>query len=724
MSLDEIDLVDGRNFVAGVPHHWFAELRREAPVYWHPEAVAPRGGFWAVTRYDDCVQVNRDWEHFSSARRGSLFHEMDEDQLAQQQLMMVNMDPTMHTRYRRLVNKGFTPKMVRDLEQQIVGYADGIIDAVCERGTADFVEEIAAELPLLVIAELLGVPQEDRRMVFDWSNKMIGAEDPEYQVVDADPGEAAMQVYSYAEELASQRRLAPRQDLVSVLIGAEVEGEKLNELELDLFFLLLIVAGNETTRNLMSGAMTAFFDHPEQWELLRKDRSLLPGAVEEMLRYVTPVMHFRRTATSDMEVRGPEDRGGRQDRLLAHLGQPRRGSVRQPEHLRHHPLAQQPHRVRRRWSPLLPRRQPRADGDHGDVRSRPRPPARYPARRRGAAAAVELHQRHQAHPGRLLHVRARRRHRAARPGSLRSSRMSERPVRFHQSVAFLPTSQVLPLARACDELGYGGINISDHLFNPRHLESRYTYSTREDGAPGWGTDTPWPDAIVSIAAMAAITENLLFTTAVYVAPARDLISVARSVGTAAVLSGNRIRLGIGVGWCKEEFDQTGQDFATRGKRLDEMIVALRALWQSGWVEHHGEYYDVPECQMEPAPTEPVPIIGGGHSPVALRRTAALCDGWIAAGAYSEDEAWIHLAELRAELDKAGRTDLGDFSIYLSLNERPDVDMYRRFADAGVTDFVCAPWMFVDVAPGTPDAEALSARLGAVRWFAEDIVHKV
>ena len=200
--------------------------------------------------------------------------------------------------------------------------------------------------------------------------------------------------------------------------------------------------------------------------------------------------------------------------------------------------------------------------------------------------------------------------------------MAERPVRFHQSVAFLPTSHLLPLARACDELGYAGINISDHLFNPRHLTSRYTYSTREDGAPSWDTDTAWPDSIVSIAAMAATTENLLFTTAVYVAPARDLISVARSVGTAAFLSGNRIRLGVGVGWCKEEFDQTGQDFTTRGKRLDEMIVALRALWRGGWVEHHGEYYDVPECQMEPAPTEPVPIIGGGHSPVALRRTAA------------------------------------------------------------------------------------------------------
>ncbi len=310
MSLEEIDLIDGRNFVAGVPYEWFAELRREAPAFWHPQEGAPRGGFWAITRYDDCVHVNRDWEHFSSARRSSLFSDMDDDQLAQQQLMMLNMDPTMHTRYRRLVNKGFTPKLVRDLEQQIVGYADGIIDAVCERGTADFVEEISAELPLLVIAELLGVPQEDRRMVFDWSNRMIGAEDPEYQIPGADPGESAMQVFAYAEEMAAARKLQPKEDLVSVLLNAEVEGEKLNEMELDLFFLLLIVAGNETTRNLMSGAMTAFFDHPDQWELLRKDRSLLPGAVEEMLRYVTPVMHFRRTATGDMELHGQEIKEG------------------------------------------------------------------------------------------------------------------------------------------------------------------------------------------------------------------------------------------------------------------------------------------------------------------------------------------------------------------------------------------------------------------------------
>ena len=301
--------------------------------------------------------------------------------------------------------------------------------------------------------------------------------------------------------------------------------------------------------------------------------------------------------------------------------------------------------------------------------------------------------------------------------------MSDSPVRFHQSVTFLPTRQAVPIARACDELGYGGIYISDHLFNPRTLESRYTYSVREDGAPGWESETPWPDPMCVISGLATVTEHLTFTTGVYIAPARDLITVAKSVGTAAVLSDNRVRLGVGVGWCREEFEQTGQDFTTRGKRLDEMIVALRALWRGGWVEYHGDYYDVPECQMEPAPTAPVPIIGGGHSPVALRRTAALCDGWIAAGAYSEEEAWTHLASLRQALTAAGR-DNEDFTIYLSLNERPDTDMFRRFVDAGVTDFVCAPWMFVTVDPGTPDDKALSARLGAVQWFADEFVAKV
>jgi probable F420-dependent oxidoreductase len=301
--------------------------------------------------------------------------------------------------------------------------------------------------------------------------------------------------------------------------------------------------------------------------------------------------------------------------------------------------------------------------------------------------------------------------------------VSDRGIRFHQSVAFLPTRQIVPLAQASEELGFGGMYVSDHLFNPRQLESRYTYSKREDGAPAWEKETAWPDPMCVIAGLATLTERMVFTTGIYIAPVRDLITVAKTVGTTAVLSENRLRLGVGVGWCKEEFEQTGQDFANRGKRLDEMIVALRALWRGGWVEYHGTYYDVPECQMEPSPSEPVPIIGGGHSPVALRRTAALCDGWIAAGAYREEEAWAHLDDLRTALKDAGRKDDEDFAIYLSLAERPSVDLYRRFADSGVTDFVCAPWMGA-VAPGTPDDEALPARLDAVRRFAEDIVAKV
>ena len=200
-------------------------------MYWHPDPTAPRGGFWTVTAYDDCVHVNRDWEHFSSYRGSALFNDMEGDALAQQQMMMLNMDPTMHTRYRRLVNKGFTPKLVRDLEQQIIGYADGIIDAVCERGTADFVEEISAELPLLVIAELLGVPQEDRRKVFEWSNRMIGSADPEYQVEGADPSEAAMAVFSYAEELAlAHLRRSPLCHTCEVADPAEQRGSGVQEL--------------------------------------------------------------------------------------------------------------------------------------------------------------------------------------------------------------------------------------------------------------------------------------------------------------------------------------------------------------------------------------------------------------------------------------------------------------------------------------------------------------
>jgi len=298
----DINLLDSTVFAKRVPHEWFAFLRQNAPVWWQEEADGP--GFWAVTTLAEATQVNRDYEHFSSARQATYLWDLADDDLAQQQLIMLNMDPPLHTRYRRLVNKGFTPRMVNQLHERIHVATDDIIDQVIETGSADFVTDLAAELPLVVIAELLGVPNEDRHRMFDWSNRMIGSDDPEYQTAGEVAQMASMELYAYASELFGQKRVDPRDDLMSVLTQVEIEGEQLSSFELELFFLLLTVAGNETTRNLISGAMATFFEHPDQWELLRKDRSLLPSAVEEMLRYVTPVMNFRRQTTAEFELGG------------------------------------------------------------------------------------------------------------------------------------------------------------------------------------------------------------------------------------------------------------------------------------------------------------------------------------------------------------------------------------------------------------------------------------
>ena len=299
-----VDLSDSRSYVPGVPHQYLAYLRKHDPVHWQDEEGGP--GFWAVTKYDDCVTVNRDYERFSSQRKGTMPFELTEEEIAQQSLMMLNMDPPLHTRYRRLVNKGFTPRMVRDLEESIHRTADRIIDTVCEKGEADFVTDISAELPLQVIAELLGVPHDERHNMFDWSNRMVGSEDPEYGITAEDALQAAMELYGYASELFAKKRIDPHGDLMSALTQVEMDGERLSDMELELFFLLLTVAGNETTRNLMSGALHAFFQFPDQWQRLVADRSLVASATEEMLRFVTPVMNFRRTATCDLELRGTQ----------------------------------------------------------------------------------------------------------------------------------------------------------------------------------------------------------------------------------------------------------------------------------------------------------------------------------------------------------------------------------------------------------------------------------
>jgi probable F420-dependent oxidoreductase len=296
-------------------------------------------------------------------------------------------------------------------------------------------------------------------------------------------------------------------------------------------------------------------------------------------------------------------------------------------------------------------------------------------------------------------------------------------MRFHQAITFLPLESAIDLSVAADGLGYSGVYLSDHLFNPRHLESRYTYSKAPDGAPFWEKETAWPDPMCLISALSSVTTNLTFTTGVYIAPVRDLITVAKSVGTAAVLTGDRVRLGVGVGWCEEEYVQTGQDFHTRGKRLNDMIPALRALWQGGWVEYHGPYYDVPVCQMNPSPSRPVPIIGGGDSPAALRRASTLCDGWVNTGAAAPDEALMQVERIKDALRRAGRAE-APFVIYVAVRALPDLDLYRRLEDAGVTDLLCAPWMAVRAEEGDTPESVHRARLDASEGFAERFIAKM
>jgi cytochrome P450 len=291
-----IDLCDRDLYAEGVPHEVFAALRADAPVMWHDEAGGP--GFWSVHRHADVVRVNRDNLTFSSARGGALIHDLDPGMLEQQRLSMVNMDPPVHTRYRKLVSRAFTPRALKPLEARIRRHARDVVEGVAAQGTCDFVTEVAAELPLQVIAEILGVPAEDRKQVFEWSNRMVGA-DTEQQAYAA-----SVELYAYVHRLAAERRSDPGDDTVSVLLRSEVDGDRLSEPELDLFLLLLAVAGNETTRNLISSAMLALVEHPDERRLLVDDPSLVPAAVEEFLRWGTPVLHFRRTATTDTEIGG------------------------------------------------------------------------------------------------------------------------------------------------------------------------------------------------------------------------------------------------------------------------------------------------------------------------------------------------------------------------------------------------------------------------------------
>jgi cholest-4-en-3-one 26-monooxygenase len=300
----DLDLLDLDMFQRGEQDEVFARLRREAPVSWQEH---PHGrGFWSVVQHGDVVTVNRDATLFSSEVGSISLLDPDERVNAvgadTRGAMMIATDPPRHTRYRRLVNSGFTPRTMKAIEQSLAARATKIVDLVIEQGSCDFVTDVAAELPLQAIADIMGVPQQDRGRLFDWSNRMVGLDDPEYASTDGTV--ASTELYAYVNDLARQRRADPRDDIVTLLVNAEIEGDSLSQVEFDMFMLLLTLAGNETTRNSTSWGMWALIENPEQYALLRDRPDLIDSAVEEILRWASPVLHFRRTATADTELHG------------------------------------------------------------------------------------------------------------------------------------------------------------------------------------------------------------------------------------------------------------------------------------------------------------------------------------------------------------------------------------------------------------------------------------
>jgi probable F420-dependent oxidoreductase len=273
-------------------------------------------------------------------------------------------------------------------------------------------------------------------------------------------------------------------------------------------------------------------------------------------------------------------------------------------------------------------------------------------------------------------------------------------VKFWQVASFAEPEQLLDVARGAEEAGFEGVLLSDHLFFPGRLASRYPYS--EDGRPGFGPDTPFPDPWTAIAAMAAVTRRLRFGTMVTILPLRHPLEVAKSVGTAALLSGGRVALGVGAGWIREEFETLGVDFATRGARMDEAIGALRALWEGGMVERRGRFFTFGPLQMSPAPGHPIPLWVGGTSARALRRAARLGDGWIGTG-HAPAEAAALLERLRALRREAGRED-APFETIVPLAVPPDPEGLRRLADEhGMTATTAWPFPYT-IGPASTAAQ--------------------
>ena len=317
--LSEIDIADPTVYEAGLPHDSFRLLRDEAPVHWHDWSDRSKG-FWAITRHEDIVAISRDPVTYSSAAEHVLLVDLDPDELEARRSLLET-DPPEHTRLRRLVSSAFTPGKVAEYEQATRDIASDLLDRLIAEGGGDFVEAVSAPLPINVIVRILGIPEEDAPFMLELSDHLVegtsgvpldptayGNTTPLSLLPFSSPASHAL--FEYGRRIGDERRKDPRDDLVTRLVRAEVEGESLTDAEYCNFFQILVFAGNETTRTAISQGVHALIENPDELERLRADRELIPTAVEEILRWATPIMYFRRTALQDTEIRGVPIRRG------------------------------------------------------------------------------------------------------------------------------------------------------------------------------------------------------------------------------------------------------------------------------------------------------------------------------------------------------------------------------------------------------------------------------
>lgn len=291
----------------------FARLRKTSPVWWNAQPVGTSGfldgGFWVISKHEHIKAISRDSDLWSSNRNGAVMRYPDGTQPAHidaTKALLVNQDPPSHTRLRKLVSRLFTPKAVAGLEAKLEAAARKIVRDAAEKGAGNFVDDVATDLPLQAIADLIGVPEADREKIFRWSNSMMNSDDADFG--GEDPTIASAEILGYAYNMAEQRRKTPQDDIVTKLVHADIDGESLDEAEFGFFVILLAVAGNETTRNAMTAGMNAFLNRPDQWELFKRERPVT--AVDEIIRWASPVSCFQRTAMRDTNIGGVDIKAG------------------------------------------------------------------------------------------------------------------------------------------------------------------------------------------------------------------------------------------------------------------------------------------------------------------------------------------------------------------------------------------------------------------------------